>query len=353
MGARRRRGLHVARTRHKAGAACISAAPPSPARQYLAASASPLRSLLWSGPETVGTVLIGFLSVIVIARLIGPAEFGLAAIGLGLTLVVIVFISSLVHDGLVRSADYSELQLDSAFTFSLLAGAAGAAGLALMAWPLARLLDEPGLVPVLLALLPMVPLGALAMPLIAERRRMLDFRTIGRHQLLSRSIGLGVGIALASGGGGVWSVVIQQLTTSGLLMLTLTVKRRRLPRLRLDWRSLQPILQFSKYITLTGLVVQLTERLFLTLVGFLYGLNAAGKWAVASRLVENITVVLTQSDLPCGAGPHGTVSRRPSQAGPDRHDQPGHAHPRRIARSRRRGRGNRATGGAALRRRLG
>ena len=57
---------------------------------------------------------------------------------------------------------------------------------------------------------------------------------------------------------------------------------------------MQPILQFSQYIALTGLVVQLTERLFLTLVGYLYGLNVAGQWAVASRLVETITIVLTQ-----------------------------------------------------------
>ena len=255
---------------------------------------SPLRSLLWSGLETIGTVLIGLLSVIVIARLIGPSDFGLAAIGLGLTLVFIVFISSLVHDGLVRSPDYSDRQLNSAFTFSLLAGIAAAAGLGLLAQPLAGFLDEPGLAWVLLCFLPMVLLGALTAPLIAERRRMLDFRTLGRQQLLTRSIGLAIGIALAAGGGGVWSVVAQQLTASGLLFAMLTIKRRGLPRLRIDWRALQPILQFSQYIAWSGLVVQLTERLFLTLVGYLYGLNAAGQWAVASRLVETITIVLSQ-----------------------------------------------------------
>jgi teichuronic acid exporter len=104
--------------------------------------ASPLRSLLWSGIETLGTLAIGFASVIVIARLIGPDAFGLAAIGFGLVLVLMVFVSSLVHDGLVRSPDYSELQLDSAFTFSLIAGLLGILVLGLLALPLARLLDE-------------------------------------------------------------------------------------------------------------------------------------------------------------------------------------------------------------------
>ena len=260
----------------------------------MASPASPLRSLLWSGLETLGTLVIGLASVIVIARLIGPDAFGLASIGLGLTLVVIVFISSLVHDGLVRSADYSEVQLASAFSFSLLAGIAASLALALLAVPLARLLDEPNLVLVLLAFLPMVLLGALSAPLIAERRRALDFPTLGRHQLATRSLGFALGLGMAATGFGVWSVVGQQLATTGLLMLSLTAKRKGLPGLRIDWPALRPILVFSRNIALTGLVVQLTDRVFLTLVGWLYGLAAAGQWAVASRLVETVNGVLSQ-----------------------------------------------------------
>lgn len=260
----------------------------------MAAPASPLRSLLWSGLETLGTLAIGLASVIVIARWIGPDAFGLASIGLGLTLVLVVFVNSLVHDGLVRSPDYSELQLASAFGFSALAGSAGALALALAALPLARLLDAPSLVPVLLAFLPMVLAGALTAPLIAERRRALDFPTVARHQLVSRSLGLALGLAMAATGFGVWSVVGQHVLTTTLLMLSLGVARKRLPALRLDWPTLRPVLVFSRNIALTGLVVQVTDRLFLTLVGWLYGLAAAGQWAVASRLVETVNIVVSQ-----------------------------------------------------------
>ena len=260
----------------------------------MADSASPLRSLFWSGLETLGTLAIGLTSVIVIARLIGPDAFGLASIGLGLTLVVVVFINSLVHDGLVRSPDYSEQQLASAFGFSALAGCAGAVALALAALPLARLLDAPSLVPVLLAFLPMVLAGALTAPLIAERRRALDFPTVGRHQLASRALGLALGLAMAATGFGVWSVVGQQVLTTLLLMMSLGVARKGLPALRIDWAALRPVLVFSRNIALTGLVVQLTERLFLTLIGWLYGLAAAGQWAVANRLVETVNVVVSQ-----------------------------------------------------------
>lgn len=249
---------------------------------------------MWSAIETVGTLAIGLASVVVIARLIGPDAFGLASIGLGLVLVLVVLIPSLVHDGLVRSPDLGEVLLASALTFSALAAAVAGLGLALLAQLLARLLDEPRLVGVLLALLPMLLFSALASPLVAERRRALDFRTVGRHQLFSRGLGLAAGIAVAVTGGGVWSVVVQQLLTTGLLLLTLCVARRALPRPQLDWRALGPVLRFSQFIAWTGLVVQLTERVFLTLAGYLYGIAAAGQWAVASRLVETVTTVMSQ-----------------------------------------------------------
>jgi O-antigen/teichoic acid export membrane protein len=64
--------------------------------------------------------------------------------------------------------------------------------------------------------------------------------------------------------------------------------------LTIDWSALRPVLQFSQFIAWTGLVVQVTERLFLMLAGYLYGIAAAGQWAVASRLVETVTTVLSQ-----------------------------------------------------------
>lgn len=239
-------------------------------------------------------MIIGIISVVVIARLIGPEAFGLAAIGLGLTLVLGVFINSLVHDGLVRSERYSDRHLDSAISFSLLAGIVAALGLALAARPLALFLEQPRLVPVLLAFLPMLLFGGVSAPLIAERRRLLDFRAVGRHQVLSRISGLVVGIAVAVAGGGAWSVVAQQLVTTGLLALTLALTRPMLPRLGIDWKALRPILVFSQYIAWTQLVIQATERIFLVTVGYLYGLAAAGQWAVATRLFEALATAVLQ-----------------------------------------------------------
>ena len=145
----------------------------------MADTASPLRSLLWSGLETVGTVLIGLLSVIVIARFIGPVDFGLAAIGLGLTLIFIVFISSLVHDGLVRSPDYTERQLDSAFTFSLLAGAAVAANGMLRGRPVSETLGAG----VSLAVAA-VPEG---LPFVATVAQLGAARRLSKHNVLVRN----------------------------------------------------------------------------------------------------------------------------------------------------------------------
>jgi hypothetical protein len=160
----------------------------------------------------------------------------------------------------VRSTDYSELQLDSAFTFSLLAGAVAALGLGLLAvrspacWPSRARHRAPGLPS-------HGPLRALAAPLMAECRRALDFRTVGRHQLFSRALGLAVGIHR---GRRRRRLERRRAAARGdrALDATLLVRRKALPGLRIDWPALRPILAFSQYIAWTAILVQATERLF-------------------------------------------------------------------------------------------
>ena len=252
-------------------------------------SSSPLRSLLWSGLDTVGTLLVGIVSVLAIARLIGDEAFGLGSIALGLVLIVTVVVSSLVHDALVRHPQLENADVDTAVTASLLAALVVAVGLALLAVPLGRLLEEPRLAPVLWALLPMVPFSALSQPLIAERRNALDFATVGRQQLAARFTGLAAGLTAAALGAGVWSIVAQQVVTTGHLALALLRKAVRKPRLRLEWARLKPLLTFCQYVVWAQLVTQACERMFVVAIGYWHGLGAAGQWGVATRLSESLT----------------------------------------------------------------
>ena len=248
----------------------------------------PLRSLLWSGLDAVGSVLAGIVSVLVIARMIGPHAFGQGAIALGLMLIPGAVIMTLLHDGLVRDADLEDADVDAAHAAALLLSAAVGIVTIVTAGIIVLVQHGTAFAFLLVGFLPMVPFNAVSAPLMAERRRALDFRNVGRTQLIGRLVGVTFGLGAALAGAGAWSLVVQQVTTTGLFTGLLLAAVPRRPRFRPSWSRLQPMFLFSRHLVLQQFLMQGTERLFLVLVGSVHGVAAAGQWGVASRLSDSV-----------------------------------------------------------------
>lgn len=251
-----------------------------------------LRSLGWSAIDTLGTLALGLGSIVLLARLIGPTEFGLGALAIGVMLLVLLPTGSLVHDSIVQKAEISPEELDTALCVSMVVAAPTCVAVAALAWPLAELMGEPRLTWVIWALLPTVMAGAATAPLIAERRRAMEFGLVSRWQLASRTAGLALAVGVALAGSGVWAIVAQQLATTGLLALGLVLSSPRPLRWRLKWQAAKPLLGFSHYIVWTQLLLQASDRLFLLAVGYVGGATAAGYWGAASRIVESFTGIV-------------------------------------------------------------
>lgn len=256
--------------------------------------ASVAGSVAWAGLESGLSLAISVGSVLTIARLLGASEFGLGSLAHGLVQIPLVLVGSLVHDALVQRAELSEAHWRAGWLASLAAGLLLMV-LALASAPfLASVFDEPRLGPLIAAFAPLLLLEAISSPLLALRRRGLDFGGVARRLLLGRGLGAAVGVAAALAGAEAWAIVAQQLVAAGSIALLLQVRGPARPRGPLDRAALLELLRFCRPIVLTQLVIQGSERLFLAYVGHQLSLAAAGYWSLAVRLVENIAgVVMT------------------------------------------------------------
>lgn len=256
--------------------------------------ASVAGSVAWAGLESGLSLAISVGSVLTIARLLGASEFGLGSLAHGLVQIPLVLVGSLVHDALVQRAELSEAHWRAGWLASLAAGLLLTL-LALASAPfLASMFDEPRLGPLIAAFAPLLLLEAISSPLLALRRRGLDFGGVARRLLLGRGLGAAVGVAAALAGAAAWAIVAQQLVAAGSIALLLQVRGPARPRGPLDRAALLELLRFCRPIVLTQLVIQGSERLFLAYVGHQLSLAAAGYWSLAVRLVENIAgVVMT------------------------------------------------------------
>lgn len=254
-----------------------------------------VNNVAWASIEAVSSVLVSVVALLGIAGLIGPTAFGLGALGLGTVQILNSVIGSLFHDALVRDPKITNGHINAAWTVSLLAAVVAILGCLLLSGPLASFYEAPELAAVFMASSLMLIPEAVMAPLIAERRRVLDFRLVTVQYLIARLFGALVGVAMAATGFGVWSMVAQQLITSvaGLVIILWRTPFR--PRPSLDVNLLKPLLVFTSSIIATQFVIQFAQRIILFYIGRVGGITAAGHWGLADRIVDALHSTITNA----------------------------------------------------------
>jgi len=101
------------------------------------------RSLIWTALESFGLSGLSFLSLIILSRFLSAAEFGAAAIVLGLIQILNLFVEITFHDALVQRREVEEKHFDTAFTVNLTVAVAISAACFLGADTFADAVGEP------------------------------------------------------------------------------------------------------------------------------------------------------------------------------------------------------------------
>ena len=126
----------------------------------------------WTNGWRAATRALGFLSTLVLARILVPADFGLVALAMSFSRAIDIFADIGVQDALVRASHNSRATYDAAFTANAVRGGITAVVIAVSAGPFAKFFGDPRLFYVVLAL-------GLAVLLDARKYRKLKFAVEG------------------------------------------------------------------------------------------------------------------------------------------------------------------------------
>lgn len=235
----------------------------------------------WSALEIGARYGVQFGVMMVLARLLSPADFGLMA----MLLVFTTFAALLVEGGLgtalvqkQRSTDNDET---SVFLVNLGAGCALALALWALAPGIARFYAQPALSPLLQALAWLLPLGALATVPNALLTQQLDFRRRAGAELLASVGSGGLALWLAWQGYGVWSLVWQALAGAALRAALLWWMSGWRPRGRYDRAAFAALFRFGGYLLLANVLSVGAMRLQSLLLGRLFDARTVGIYAMA------------------------------------------------------------------------
>lgn len=244
-----------------------------------------LRGAGWSALGSGAASLAWFLTVIGLARILTPAEFGIVA----LAAVFLQFLDS-IQTGGMRAAliqRRSEMGAAAASAFFFSAGASLALyGIVFLAAPLAgTFFRTPELTEVLRVLGLVVLIRGFSVVPSALLERELRFRTRARIEVAAALVQSSVSIALAVAGFGLWSLVFGQLLGTALAsVLTWLVLPARIQLGARSWSVLRELLRFARFVSVGRFAELVTGSLDNFAVGRLLGAASVGYYGVAFRL---------------------------------------------------------------------
>jgi O-antigen/teichoic acid export membrane protein len=254
------------------------------------------RNVFWSGLEAAAAAVLAFASAFIVARLVGPAEVGIAAAAVSVNVLLWVTVNALFADAIVQRASLDDTTMASAIWASTAVGVA-AAVIQLAAGPLLGMLLADYRLPAMAALLAVpLPLVGAAGAMQGRLTRDRNYRALAGRTLIGQGLGTLAGIAAALAGAGAWALVLQQTVSATAGALALLLRAGWKPPGgslgkslgRPHWRAVRELLALGLPLTASTLVQLGRYRLFALLIGATAGAAPLGEVHMAFRLVDTV-----------------------------------------------------------------
>lgn len=244
--------------------------------------------------------MLRLVALLAIARLLGPHEYGVAALALAFWAIAGVLTDLPLAYALVQREEIDEDDRSTAFWAAAAWAAAVAAAGAAASGAVATFYGEAEIAPLVAALAVGVVAGGLASTHVALLTRALDFRALEAVGVAATACGAAAGVALAAAGAGAWSLVANALVASAVTLLLVQRRSRWRPRRRFSRASLRRLGGFATLLYATRVAAAVHRSADRILVGRSLGAAAAGAYAVpaaiagvpAARLVDPVRAVL-------------------------------------------------------------
>jgi PST family polysaccharide transporter len=248
------------------------------------------------------------ISVVIVARLVTPADHGIYAMAASVTLLLFLFLDLGLGTAVIQSPQLRETQSTTLLCAHLLIGASLAL-LTLCAAPfVARFYATPAVTPVLVAMSAGLLINAAGGMPRAMLARQLRFRAINQLETTAAVLGTAAMIAAAALNAGPYTFVVFLLvseSTTALLAWRICEWR---PSPNTDFAAAQPILRTGWRITRYHLINYFVQQTDTVAVGQFFGSHAVGLY---NRALQMLTLPLLHVAGPLSRLAIAVLSRLP------------------------------------------
>jgi O-antigen/teichoic acid export membrane protein len=239
---------------------------------------------------------------ILLARLLTPAEYGVAGMALVFSALALTLSDLALGVGLVQRPTISEADRSTVFWASLGLGALLAAGGIALAGPIADFYGEPAVEPLFVVLSLSFFVTALGRVPASLFHREMNFRAISVRIMAATLVSGVVGVVVAAAGYGPWALVAQSITLASVSTVCLWAFCPWRPRLVFSRASLKDLGGFGLKVSGSRIVDYLSQNSDRLLIGRFLGSAGLGTYSVAATIVffplTSLTVAVVDTLFP-------------------------------------------------------
>lgn len=230
--------------------------------------------------------LLRMVSLMVLARLLGPKDFGLVGMVTVFTGVLTLFRDFGLSSAAIQRAEVTDEQISTLFWINLSVGALlGLLSIA-MAPFIAAFYREPRLVGVTTALAAGFLFNAAGVQHGVLLQRQMRFTALAVINTVGLVFGTAIAVIGAMAGYGYWSLVAMALATPLISTIGFWLCAAWVPGIPHRRAGIRSMMRFGGIVTLNGLVLYVANNLEKVLLGRFWGVDALGIYGRTYQLVN-------------------------------------------------------------------
>jgi O-antigen/teichoic acid export membrane protein len=244
-----------------------------------------LSGVAWKAGSQVTLQVTRMVVALVLARLLAPHDWGLAAMVMVFAGFVVVFTDNALGTALIQRDELVEEDKSTVFWISAAIGLALALTGVAVSGPVAGFYREPDVKPLLVAVSIGFLVSSLGTTQMALMVRRMEFRKLELRAIAATLVGAVAGVTVAVMGLGPWAIVSQQLgevVTSTALLWTVSPWR---PSFTFSIASLRKLGGFAGNVFGENLLYQVGRNLNNLLIGRVLGPAAVGAYVLATNVI--------------------------------------------------------------------
>jgi O-antigen/teichoic acid export membrane protein len=256
-----------------------------------------MSGLFWSLLQNWGGRFVTFILFTILARLLGPRDFGVFAAAVAVIAILEIFVEQGLGDALIQKESVSLELLNTTFLLNLTLSVVLVSLLVAFAPLVATLMKVPQLTNILRAACISTLINAFGFCQQAMYRRNFAYRWLALRFLFATAVSGVVGAIVAYAGGGAWSLVAQVIVASLLNVGLLWARPQWKPSAKFDFRGGASLLRFSSNILGMRILDFGNTRFIEIFIAATLGPTVLGIYAVGVRIYQISMQLLSSAIL--------------------------------------------------------